>query len=242
MSNFKIARLGYNVNTAPDWALLFNSDWPSLTIAFETTITGPASSQTIVHNLGFPPLSICYISKNNLAYGRSQAGNVTSKTITVPGASSGEVVVVRCYNIDISKEATYPLPASAAVRLPYNSSYGAKIAKKGRSIASHNLNDFILHTRSQSPAVLHVATEKGPYYSTTATDSHNAIVVPVTTSYIPWAVGAVENPSGTYTHFSINGLKFINKSLVFDLGTNLGGSLIVLRDPLIYPNAVEVIY
>ena len=247
-SSIQVCQPGFDIRDCPDWAYLFNSNWPSLAIAYEKTIPNPVGGPvTLTHNLGYPPLTIVY---NNVGgtktYGRTAAGlGVTSTTVVVGAVNGGTSLTVRCFNVDISKEQSYPLPQSAQAKLPYNNQFGIKQAKSGRLITSSNLNDFIIHSRAQSPAVLQVATTNGKYYTTTNPGSQyggNWIAVPLQTSYIPWVYIATSGDNIHWGFETINGLEFANNKLILALIGNAYGSITVLRDPLFYPNTVSVVY
>jgi hypothetical protein len=248
----QVCQPGYDVNNCPDWAYLFNSDWPSLAqcVEFKVPTAGATFPIVLTHNLGFPPLAIVYnhfATAGGQSYGRGfPALGVTATTISV-GLVTGDYIVVRLYNVDISKEATYPLPQSAQAKLPYNSNFGIKYAKDNKLITSNDLNDFVIHSRAQSPAVLQVATEKGKFFTNTNPGSQYAgpwIVYPLQTSYIPWVLMASLDSTSpvTYGYQSINAVEYINNKMVYPLIGAAGGSLIVLRDPLFYPNIVRVVY
>ena len=52
-----ITQPGVDVKTAADYQMLFNSNWPSLQIAFEAVISLNANaSGQVAHNLNFFPL------------------------------------------------------------------------------------------------------------------------------------------------------------------------------------------
>lgn len=251
--SLKVARPGWSTTTAPDWALVFNSDWPSLQIAFETTYTTSNEEQinhTFTHNLGFPPLVMAWISTPSINYGR-----LTSQAITIDPTNvsilmgintfgTAITITIRCYNIDISKEAVYPLPTSAAGQTAPDLTTGIKIAKTGRNINSKNLNDFILNSQAQSPAILNVATQNGKYYNYNSETNVASIVYPLQTSFIPWAVGAIDLGGNTFTYYDITDLQYdpTNNTLSLSLALTGAGSLIILRDPLFYPNTVRVVY
>lgn len=241
----KVAQPGWDANTCPDWALIFNSNWPSLQIAFETTVL-PGENTFIPHNLGFPPLTMAWVTFNGISYGRvtglqlevDQANiYLFPNTDELPGT-----IVVRCFNIDISKDASYPLPAGAAAKQPPDLTTSIKIVKPDRAITSPNLNDFILNSQAQSPAILDIATERGQYYDKTSGE----LIYPLQTSYIPWVLAAVNvngYPDLAYSYYEPTSLSYnaTNNTLTtaFESGS---GSLIVLRDPLFYPNVVRVVY
>lgn len=255
----KVAQPGWDVNTAPDWALIFNSAWPSLQIAFEQTFVVKAGDDILLtanHNLGYVPLTMAWLTTANVNYGRLPAVEADSANAYLGSSldiSTDASITIRCYNIDITKEASYPLPSSAAAKTAPDTSTFIKIVKQNpsRNIHSKNLNDFILNSQAQSPAVLSVATQTGQYYNATAGNNGGpAIVYPLQTPYIPWVVGAValgqpDGYSSVYQYYSTQGLLYDTaaNSLILEFGAiGSAASLIVLRDPLFYPNTVRVVY
>lgn len=246
-ASIQVAQPGFDVRNCPDWAYLFNSNWPSLAIGYETTIPNPpGGTATVNHNLGFPPLTMVWGNFSGDTYGRQAAGfSVNSTQMNVFNVSGASTLTIRCYNVDISKEQSYPLPQAAQAKFPYNNQFGIKQAKTDRNIQSNNLNDFIIHSRAQSPAVLVVATQKGKYFTNTNPGSQYSgpwIVYPLQTSFIPWVYGMTSSGGGLYTFQTINGLQYINEQIVMPLEGSTAGSLVVLRDPLFYPNVVRVVY
>lgn len=254
-ASLQIAQLGYDTRNCPDWAYLFNSNWPNLAIAYETTVTATGFDTVVAHNLGFPPLVMAWYTAQNVSWGRMPGSDLEVDPQNINIFADGQFTL-RAYNIDISKEATYALPQGANAKLPYNNQFGAKIIKNNRNIQSNNLNDFVLHTRAQSPAVLDVATQSGKYYLTSSARHYwpygnippggwNLIVYPLQTSYIPWSIGAIGLGGGSYQLSNGSGVYFdaSTNSLVVNITESGGiGSLIVLRDPLFYPNVTQVVY
>lgn len=242
-----VAAPGWDARTAPDWALVYSNQWPSLTIGYETTIQGPTTAITsFTHSLPYPPLTLGYITSDNISYGRSGFGITVSPQVGIVSAGLliNQSLTIRCYTVDISNDINFTLLQSASAKFGADLTTSIKVVKSGRNIGSQDLNDFILNSQAQTPAVLTIATEKGQYYNKDATISENAIVVPLQTTYIPWVLGALltDISTKTYQFFSINAFSVSNKHLILDLESNVGGSLIILRDPLFYPNIVRVVY
>lgn len=248
----QIAQPGFDVRKCPDWAYLFNGNWPNLAIVYEKTVT-VSGNMTLTHNLGYPPLVMAWRTANGVSYGRQPSVEVDPTHIFLNSMTG--TFTLRGYNIDISKEASYPLPQSANAKLPYNDQFGAKIPKANRLITSKNLNDFILHTRAQSPAVLEVATENGPYFKISSNRNYwpygnippggwYLIVYPLKTDYIPWYAGGLNQGSKMFTLAYGQQIYYdsTDNCLVLNITSTGSGSLIVLRDPLFYPNVVQVTY
>lgn len=264
----KIARSGYNALTAPDYGLLFNSSWPSLAIAFETSLTvaQAKSSGGINHNLNFVPLTMVYISYNGQYLGRLTGSDVEITTTSIlfiissGTLNSDALLTIRCYNVDIATEAAYPNPQPAFQNATagYDPNFGFKVAKPNKNIESRNLNDYIIHTKGQSPAILNVATENGSYQMTSSDSSlwpfgsvpsngWELIVYPLQTSYIPWFVSYLNLGTDTYAESAAQAVYYdptyeTNGALIINITTTGSGTLVVMRDPLFYPTPVEASY
>jgi hypothetical protein len=254
-SNIQICQPGYDVRNCPDYAYLFNGAWPNLAIVKEMTVALTGSAQTIPHNLGFPPLAMGWYTQGGKSWGRMAGSDleVDDTNLYIFSEVSTGNVTLRWYNIDVSKEASYPLPQSSQAKLPYNNQFGAKLVKTGRAITSTNLNDFILHTRAQSPALLEVATEGGKYHIQSNArhywpygniETWDLLVYPLQTPFIPWYVGAFGDGGDAYSLAGGSDIYFdsTTNSLVMNITATVQGSLIILRDPLFYPNVVQAIY
>lgn len=256
-----ITQVGASVPTAADYQFVFNSDWPSLQIAFDTTITlGPGATSTVLHPLNFFPLTFVYLTTGGQFVGRSDIGNsdvscligkkglyLTNTSVSVTYTAN-----IKCYNIDLQKAVDYKLPKFPAANQPYDPTVGIKVAKYGKVINSLDLRDFILHSRAQSPAILSVVTEKSavasplgaPYQRISYTNPAN---------YVPWITGYLCDNFSTHEPLiyfaagwgvqspglTING---ITTTLDFNPTFAPNATLVILRDPLVVPNSVQVTY
>ena len=251
----KIAQPNFDARTAGDYQLLFNSSWPSLAVAYTTTITiGPNLTGTVSHNLGFPAFTRVYQILNGVGTVITNGVNGSNTfifdnntvTITNWDASNTMTFNVVVYNLDISKGVKYKLLTPPANKVPYNPDYGIKIPKPGKSLTSKDLRDFTLHTRAQSPAVLSVLTQD---------DSTDGFTIPFTNpgNYTAWIFGfwmgvTLGNtwwqPTDMYTQAE-PGIYINTDGVTFRLqGTfpDNKAALVVLRDPLFTPNIVNVVY
>lgn len=253
----KVAQAGYDVETAADYQLTFNSAWPSLQEAFDKTYhVGVGAVVTVPHNLGFYPFAFGFASQNGRYLGRIGYANLPTlsmyigqNNIYLQGSlSEAYDVNVTCYNLDLTKQADYTQPLPSGLQESYSPDYGIKMVKPGRDISSSDLRDYIIHTRAQSPAVLSVLTEQsgvadGALYSITYTNPvgitnwvHGLSVVTGTIyeSKVYQSAGfAVQSALGV----SISGATY---KLTYSGGT--GGTIVVLRDPLFGNNDVAVTY
>lgn len=249
----KIAQPGYDANTCPDWALLFNSSWPSLAVAFETQIDSTTISSTqeifgvvVPHNLNFVPLTMAEVSINGASYGRF-GGNglgLDKMNVTVFDLDHTKPVTVdiKCYNIDITQDNSYPLPQPGAIKLPYDSTFGMKVTKSMKDINSTDLRDFVLHTRAQSPALLDIATTGGQYYD----PSHSALIYPLRSTYIPWVTAYTSINGVTWQNYNVSNLGYDTTSNSISIGgvdPNLTqASFVIMRDPLFPAANIQVVF
>lgn len=253
----KFAKAGFDTRTANDYELLFNSGWPSLAIAFSTTITLPPSNLgpgigSLLHPLHFPPLTMAWVVENGIVTRRTFPDvSKTTLFINDVDAVGTTTYYVQCYNLDITKQANYAyIPTPPAQIGIYDPNYGSKFAKPGKGISSKNLNDFIFHTRAMSPALLSVNTtfDKVPQIVNSLT-----ITTVNPQGYIPWAFAYAQDAANPglwvfalpYTQ-AVPRL-FVNlaqpNSFTLSAASNSpGGSLIMLRDPLFVANSVMVTF
>ena len=164
-AGIKIAKPGFNVETATDYELSFSTSWPSLAVAFTQTINltpgGGGNVGQFDHPLKFPPFTMVWVVQGGVCTRRTFP-SVTDKTIFIndPIATAPGIYYTECYNLDISKQISYNFvpPPPLAIGGKYDNNYGVKFAKPGKSINSRDLNDFIFHSRAQSPALFVVNT------------------------------------------------------------------------------------
>jgi len=254
-----ITQIGASVPTAADYQFVFNSDWPSLQTAFEKTVVVPAGGAvvTVLHRLGFFPLTFVFLTQNNQFVGRADIGNTDVACfigkqglyLTNNNVSSSYTANIKCYNLDLQKPHDYTLPKFPAVNQPYDPTVGIKVAKYGKDIHSTDLRDFILHSRAQSPALLSVVTERSAVTSPLG-GGLERISYTNPAGYIPWIGGYIGNNGTIYESLVYNaagfsvqspGLTINPPATTLDFNPATGGAtLIILRDPLILPNPVSV--
>lgn len=258
-----ISSPGWDSRTCPDYELIFNSSWPALPIAFDQTITvsyngfGVPTPATLDHNLGFVPLTMGWAFSDTsmtLATGRFFP-NISKTTIYLPNGpvSTTTKFNFKCYNIDITKEQNYVYNQALNVQLPYDPTYGIKVAKEGKGINSSDMRDFILHSRTASPQVLAILTESSLKVTGVGLN-YGTLSYTNPKGYIPWAFGyAVIVQGGVETYvWASPGSQAYPKLFLSDTVSMIVGnvppnvlpkaSIIILRDPLFAPNDVNVTY
>ena len=203
-----ITEIGASVATAADYQYVFNSNWPSLQIAYDVTITIPVYNfsggiYTVNHNLNMYPYTDVWVRVNgaNLDSGRLMSGGnealpfglsyyIGKNSIyiqTIDDVNS-YIVNIKCYNLNLGTPANYTLPKYPAVKQPYDPAVGIKVTKYNKDITSTDLRDFILHSRAQSPAVLSVVTESSGVASPLGGGLYQ-ISYTNPSGYVPWIYG-----------------------------------------------------
>lgn len=232
----KIALPDRDVSSAGDTDLILNSSWPTLQIAFETTVTGQAFTP---HNLPFIPFTIIWTKSSSFTYSKSipdiNDTNIFHGTGTVH---------IKCYNLDITKDKEYPFidPPGAVVNT--DTDFGFKMVKEGKSLDSDDLRDYLIHTRCQSPLVLAVKTEETASEHPTQGRQINyqsPYPFPSWVFGFVW-VGALRRYSyAPYfaQAYPVTRIRDNSYNLQFLDGR---ASLVVLRDPFFSPTQVEMNY
>lgn len=252
-AGIRITQAGVSAQYAADYQFVFNSDWPSLAIAFDTTITVLANALgRVSHGRGFFPLTMAWYSVGGVSVGRFYGVTTFDKTSVYINNSQNNTDVtvnIKCYNLDISQPVNYELPQAPVVKTAYDPSTGIKVSKFSKSIASTDLRDFILHSRAQSPAVLTIMTQDQSTSSAGGGGKNITYTNPV--GYTPWVLGFA-SPNftpGVYQCFPPGGNAsspaFFQVGKTATVRTNAQngyGSLVVLRDPLVIPNNLRIIY
>lgn len=213
-AGIKISAGSYDSRNAPDYAYVYNSEWPSLACVFDTVVTVGAAplfgtvNLTVPHNLGFYPLTIAWLMVNGVCKGRiysfssyqtyplpQSVVNVTFDKTNIYLANQEPYAVqicIKCYNTDITKAVNYTNPRPAPAKLPYDPHYGIKVVKHGQDINSPDLRNFILHSRAQSPALLAVVPGVGLNGGIGGAYYNNPV------GYVPWTFGFVNSSGTTY--------------------------------------------
>lgn len=249
-AGIRITQVGISEPYAADYQFVFNSDWPSLAIAFDQVVTVAAAGVgQVTHGLGFFPLTMAWYSVGGVSVGRFYATTSFDKQkvyIDNTLNTSDVTVDIKCYNVDISVSKDYTLPQFPLFKTPYDPTTGIKVVKYGKSIASDDLRDFILHSRAQSPALLSLQTQSQGVRTGFVTN----IAYTNPAGYTPWILGFIntDGTSKTYQCFPPGSSQ--NTPAFFQLGAKsvvslvpgTVASLVVLRDPLVVANTLRVIY
>lgn len=261
----KISQPGIDAKTASATQLIFSSSWPSMAVLFHTTYVAPTaftSLATIPHKLGFPPFTRVWLLDSS---GNIGAGTVQNATwgvdnnnfyIRFPDSFAGYTFYIECYNVDLSKDIDYPSLPYVAYKTTYDSSYGIKITKDGKTAQSTNPRDFVLHSRYRSPLVKAVKTQ-ATINSANITGSGATIQYTNKDGVATWNYGFVKVggltgglPSGSYLFAPYFSQAYpqtytdgITTSILYSTSSSdLGATIVILRDPLIANNIVNTSY
>lgn len=263
----KISKPGYDAKRTVGQNLVYNSSWPTLAVAFETTInnplTGGGTTATVPHPLGFSPFTFVWavgadpsgltgaVSERRIPGAADvDSSNIYLKTgglstIETDFLYSATKLHIKSFQLDLSKDIDYILAPGETFKMPYDNNFGVKMAKLNKSVDSKDLRDFAIHSRCQGALVLAVKTQdtNNPANPTTAQYT-NKFASPV------WVYGFVRGTNGRYKWAALGGQAYpitrtdgfvTNLAYVGASGDN-GVTLVILRDPMFAPNAVLATY
>lgn len=247
----KIAKPGFDVATAGDIDLIFSSTWPSLTVAFETTVSGGTD---VAHGLGFAPFTIAWainggISQMGAATEPAPNVDATNVYLSDPGSiwDTASQVHVKCFNIDLAEDVEYDVLTPPAV---YDGStspdFGIKISKEGYDARDEtDLRRFILHSRAQAPLVLAVRTQATSVFT-------DKVRYTSPLGYTSWVFGYVKSTGGlfrntayfsqAYPKLNVDDTNFIYEQQWLTAAGDDGATIVVLRDPMFAGTDVSASY
>lgn len=177
----KLAQPGYDVKTAGDENLIFNSNWPTLKIYKQGSymIKDFTQTQTIAtHGLGYAPFFYWFSNENIEGWESFVVPRTSQPRAEMRGEiGSGDIWVDETklfYKLSPSAVAApgyttiywyiFALPIKKDYKAPIiqvggqnslnaKSSRVFKIAKEGKDITSDKLEDYVLHSDARSPMV-----------------------------------------------------------------------------------------
>jgi len=247
---FKISKPGFDANKTAGSNLVFSSSWPSLPIAFETTIVNPASS-TLAHNLKFPPFTFLFVTKADPSgVGTTSVRSIGQvDSVNLYNLPTGTFTLnIKCFQLDISKDTDYNLAPGDVNQSPYDSNFGVKVAKPQKDINSKDMRDFSVHSRCQSPLILAVKTEATITAGNLATGIGNVIQYANAGSKPVWVYGFIKQSTGRYKPVPYYAQAYPRTftdgytSYIGYSGTDIGATLVILRDPMFAPTSTTVQY
>lgn len=264
---FKLSKPGYDANRTAGSNFVFDSSWPSLPIAFETTIpntiTGTGSSASIPHGLKFAPFVMIWA----YAPDPSGIGNVgvrfiaaaDTTNIYLNGNSSSTppfnatTLKIRAFQLDLSADIDYLLATGDTYNQAYDPNFGIKVVKQNKDISSRDMRDFALHSRCQSPLILAVKTQA-------TSKSANVVQYTSALSYAVWVYGFIKigstlagslgMPANTYYPAPYYAQAYprtftdgFKSYIVYNSSpADNGATLVILRDPMFSATPVTAQY
>jgi hypothetical protein len=266
---FKLSKPGYNALNTAGSNYIFDSSWPSLPIAFETTISAPFPTR-IAHGLSYAPFNMVWASGTD----PSGTANVSWRFILPADKTyiyfntynfsqqqlafwgSATKLKVRGFNLDLSRDIDYALAPGDTFNMPYDPNYGIKLVKQGKDIHSKDMRDFVLHSRCQSPLILAVKTQ-----DTSSPSNPNTVQYTSKLSYPSWVYGFIKLgssfaatvgvPANTYLYAPYYQQAYPSTSTDGTLSyityassgsPDNGATLVILRDPMFAATQTTVQY
>lgn len=259
----KISKPGYDARKTSGQNVIYNSSWPTLAVAFETTITNPLTSLltsgTVAHNLTYVPFTMVWAIGTDTKSGLGTPAvrripgcadidrtNVYLKTGGLTGLETDFLYTatqlhIKCFQLDLSVDVDYLLAPGETFKTPYDNSFGIKVVKPRKNINSTDLRDFVIHSRCQGAMVLAVKTQdtNNPA-NPTITQYTSKLKTPV------WVYGYVRSNTGKYRWAALGGQAYpltasdgYTSSITYIGGAgDNGATLVVLRDPMFAPNTI----
>ncbi len=242
---------GYDVKSAVDYLLQFNSSWPLLKV-HDTDVT----SGTVTHNLNYFPFHIITTPTGQVNQSAGLGDNFgVSGTQLVRSSGSGSF---RYFIFRLSLEDTFtaPIVPGGTSAGTIDSDYGYKVAKIGKSINSTDMRDFSLHSSTRSPALHKVDNDTmsntggGLGYERTVT--HGLTYTPVVFVFIKPSINTlglnvdryciVPPPTGVAgIYFTVSATSVYVTADSFSFSSAPTVSVVVLKDPLA-KEAVNITY
>lgn len=233
---------GYDVKTAADYLLSFNSQWPLLKVHETGTFSGDLS-----HSLGYVPFYIVTTADGRVDQfaGLNESCGVNGSTLfygTLAGTRRYYI-----FRLDITTNYTAPTLASSTERTAENDGYVFKMTKPGKDVSSTDMRDFALHSNTKSP-MLHKVVDQTLSIGGSgwvSTIPHGLNYVPTVFAFIKPGTNSNGFPSDRYmllappvqgqiAYFTVDST---NVYITADGSvSNLGVprvSIVVLKDPLI---------
>lgn len=244
----KVGFPGVDVKTAPDYQLLYNSSWPTLSIAASPQISadyaaGTSQGSTNViyrHALGYVPLFIPYAMSSFLSgsvpsyleMGARQNIMADNTNIYFAGGFHTNAVTlntaIMVFPVDIETAFLAPsIKSTAPGAIVVDRNYGIKATKSGKDVNSTDLRDFTVHSSTRGP-LLHAVAPGKANSSGIYSYTHNLGYNPIFMAYQQ----VLGEPN---KYVAINGYAGVSTSgTTISLRTtaNFNCSIVVLKDPI----------
>lgn len=264
----KLAQPGFDVKTAGDENLIYNSNWPLLKIVKEGSFTIPDINQDTVivnHDLGYVPLFWISTNTSMKTWGqasgvivneprseingntggviRADANRLFYTSAAAPALSGSIKIYYYVFALDVTTNYIAPTIKTGGFAAGRGEDKVFKLAKEGKSIDSQDLDDYVIHSRARSPlihSVTNVTTGPDPTISGGYGFRvyHNLGYNPLFFAFLKVADGSYEQMPS-----SSGGAGLFGKSTYIEYNWVVGGEtigLVILKDPFEASYAVNV--
>lgn len=255
----KLVQPGYDVKTAGDENLIYSSEWPLLEIYMQDTATFDVTKSSILarHDLQFPPVFWYFANTPEKAW--ENFGNIgtarraeyfgpigdgvlgmddTKLDYTpqaFPNTSGSAQIYFYIFALDITKQYNAPIIKVGAVSGGNDNNFAFKIAKPNKDVSSHDLSDFILHSKARSPLIHSVNPSPGVVKTFSVT--HGLGYVPMFFPYVK--TNGKYNLLPTGLGGSSN-LVSDEQSITFNDTAGKEISIVILKDPFLIDYSIRV--
>jgi hypothetical protein len=187
----KVSRRGYDVLTAADRELLFNSSWPLLKIhsSGSFTINDTGAQTLITHSLGYYPAYLVMVDQQlgNLGsevmfVGLSQHVRATTSVLKWTAGAGTWTGAINCYYYifaqDLEVDFTAPTVNTSDTTADDDDDYGIRITKEGSDVSSTDYRDYVVHSGTRT-SMVHMVTHGSAAGVSTTVVTHNLGYEPV---------------------------------------------------------------
>lgn len=269
----RISKPLYDVRTAGDSDLIFNSAWPSISQVFPSFTTsafqGTSGGSFTIDGIAEPLFALGWDTGDGLTASMvfpdiASIDDVGIFTFTGAGTNPQiyDLINLKVYNINLSVDVEYPFiqPSSTAATTYADPNFGFKVPRSDttidapdahratKDINSTDMRDFVIHSRCQSPLVMAVKTEASAITDTSGTYT-KIIRYTTPTGVASWVFGYIKRADGSYLYAPYFGQAYprtnIETATTYSIGwsgTDIGATLLVLRDPMFSSNDIQAVY
>ncbi|MEI7478574.1 MAG: hypothetical protein WCJ81_09190 [bacterium] len=148
----KVSLPGYDVKTAPDYKISFNSQWPTLKIIASGRIDIPQGSSNpyvlYSHNLGYPPFfyaSICVAGTESYSFGSGNAFGVDNNNLVYLGDTTYSGLSAYYYIFDWNLETNFQATLNSVTNktpISPTNTFGINATVPTKGITSTDYRDF----------------------------------------------------------------------------------------------------
>lgn len=251
IQGIKVALPGLDATTAPDYQLLFSSQWPNIKI-FNTVIVSIQSVATLdnnnniiyQHGLGFPPAVVPFTMNNQAEIGTGTIGEATGvlsvddQNVYLVSATPPSSMGLLIFYIDITQPFTAPIVntgGSQPIATNATLKYGIRIAKANKTVSDPDVRNFVLRSDCRSPMV-HAVVQGIIGAGQQFVYQYDLLYNPIFFAYIQ-----VPNTNQYAFANSYSAIGTVGSSITVGGIAGLAVSIVILQDPFIITDNVQSI-